>query len=127
MPDIDLQHILANIPGNIYAKDLNGVYLFANDRVLKADTLSSDTHKGSEMVGKTDEDFPWKEQAAELRENDNKVLESKKDLVFIEKVTLSDDSVAFFYSRKSPFYDKKGELIGVIGNSLNITSLLQND
>jgi two-component system aerobic respiration control sensor histidine kinase ArcB len=127
MSDIDLEHFVANIPGNIYAKDLNGVYIFANDRSLKADTLSSETHKGSEMIGKTDADFPWKDQAEELRANDKQVMEAKKDLVFIEKITLSDGSVAFFYSRKSPLFDKGGNLIGIIGNSLNITSLLKAD
>ena len=114
MEGLDLSDVFSNIPGHIYGKDLNGVYLFSNN---------SSVSKG-ELVGKTDEDCPWKEQAPQLRENDKKVMDTRQSLSFVEKAFLAENQLAYFYTVKSPLFDKKGKLIGIIGNSLNITSLI---
>lgn len=112
MQSINVEEIFSSIPGHIFAKDLKGVYLFSNNQLLK------------DIVGKKDEDLPWKEQAEQLRDNDNKVMQVKKSLSFVEKVFLGENQLAYFYSVKSPLFDKQGKLIGIIGNALNITSLV---
>jgi|GEM_PF-5791381 len=112
MQGINIEEIFSSIPGHIFAKDLDGVYIFSNNQLEK------------DVVGKKDTDFPWKEQAEQLRQNDQKVVETKQSLSFVEKVFLGENELAYFYCVKSPLMDKDGNVVGIIGNALNITSLV---
>lgn len=125
MEALDLQDIISAIPGIVYVKDKNGIFLFSNGRPDLEGSSSFQAVEGKKMVGKTDFDFPWKNQAEEFQENDRKVMETEQKFSFVEKASFSEGKEAYFYSVKAPLYNKKGELIGIIGNSLNITGLIQ--
>lgn len=122
---IDLEEVLANIPGQIYVKDRNGVYLFSNDRPEKVDSLANGHELGAQIVGKTDRDFPWKEQAETFRKNDKEVMETGETIEFVEAGRLNDNTIGIFIAIKAPFYNKEGEMIGIIGNSINITEYVK--
>jgi hypothetical protein len=120
--EISVTDLFANIPGHIYAKDQDGVYLASNDRD-EFSCPSDGTKKGSEIIGKTDKDFPWKDVAEVLQCNDKEVMLSGKTMVFIEQGKLKDGKLATVVSIKAPLRNKKGDIVGIIGNSIELTGV----
>jgi two-component system, OmpR family, aerobic respiration control sensor histidine kinase ArcB len=121
--EVSISDIFASLPGHIYAKDKNGVYLAANDRDEFCCALDG-TKKGSELVGKTDKDFPWKDVAEALQRNDQAVMSSGKTQVFIEQGKLKNREFATFVSIKAPLRNQKGDIIGIVGNSIELTGVI---
>lgn len=120
--EISISDLFANTPGHIYAKDKEGIYLAVNNRD-EFSCASDGTKEGSALVGKSDKDFPWKEVAEVLQSNDREVVSSNKTQIFIEKGKLEDGKLATFISIKSPLSNKNGDIIGIIGNSIDITEV----
>jgi len=114
-----LEHISSCMPGNFYWKDKSGHYLGCNSSLLKTLGFSSTT----DMVGKTDYDL-WPDQAEELLNNDKQVMEAGKLIFLEETVKFKDtDEEMYFTVIKIPLLDEKGNIVGIIGNSLDITEL----
>jgi PAS domain S-box-containing protein len=111
-----LDVFLDKIPGSVYWKDAEGVYLGCNDAVVKKGNLCSK----DDIIGKTDDDL-WPAQAKNFRKTDFEVIKLGKTIEAEETITLVDGSVLHFVSIKSPLKDDKGNIIGVIGNSTDIT------
>ena len=109
---------LANfMPGDLYWKNKAGEYLGCNQTVLdklKVKSISS-------IIGKTDEDL-WPETAKAIRENDLIVMESKKPFTTEETIQIPDQPEMIFATIKAPLLDKNNQVIGIIGNSLDITA-----
>lgn len=101
------------LPESIFLKDTNSVYVSCNQRY--ADSLGI---KPEEIVGKTDYDFF--DSANEYREGDRKVLESKQTIEFIEKSHING-KVLWINTIKTPVYNEKDELSGVLGIFWDIT------
>lgn len=114
-----LRGIMDNSPIAIYMKDTQGRYLFVNKQFQKAVQMN---HR--QIVGRTDFEIFPKEIAEEFRENDRKVLESRKPLEFEESTHL-EDGLHFFASVKFPFLDSDGNPYAVCGISLDITTRKQ--
>lgn len=73
--NINLNHkyyedIVAILPGHVYWKDKNGVFLGCN--LEQARDAGFKTQE--EMLGKTDFDMPWYIQAEYLQETDRKIM-----------------------------------------------------
>lgn len=111
------ENILSVVPCHIYWKDLDGRYLGCN--LLQAKTLGFSSPQ--EIIGKTDYELPWYNQAAALRATDMEVATTKKDFTVEEMVVLSDNQKSFFLSKKSPMRTKDGVVKGIIGISFDIT------
>ncbi|MCR9191603.1 MAG: ATP-binding protein [Gammaproteobacteria bacterium] len=107
------------VPASIYWKDVNSVITGSN----LAHTKLTGFDRPEEVIGKTDYDFLWKDQANEIIKNDQKIMASKKGLKFEESATLRDGTIHTFFSAKEPLYDKDRHIIGVIGVSVDITEL----
>lgn len=120
-PDDILKNFSFNLPGHLYWKDLRGNWLGCNIITLHALGLNSI----KQVLGKTDYDFFTKEQADELRRNDLKVIQSGEPSYFEERVTFYNKETRVYIASKIPFMDKHGNIIGIIGNSLDITDLKQ--
>jgi PAS domain S-box-containing protein len=105
------------IPGYVYWKDLNGVYLGCNQMEVELAGLKSP----EEIIGKTDYDFPWKDSAPILQETDKRIIKTKVPEEIIEIPTLSHGRKMVMLTRKSPLYDDKDNVIGIIGVSIDIT------
>jgi two-component system aerobic respiration control sensor histidine kinase ArcB len=113
-----LQNILATVPGSLYWKNKNGMYLGCNTTMVRTAGLASP----NDIIGKTDAEL-WPEQASALSKNDKKVMGSGKTIQVQEEVKISDGSTLYFAGVKAPLRDEQGKIIGVIGNSINITEL----
>ncbi|MDR2427556.1 MAG: PAS domain-containing protein [Endomicrobium sp.] len=109
--------ILQIVPGYIYWKDVNGVYLGCNQ--AEAEVLGFKSSK--EVIGKTDYDLAWKDSADVLRETDKRIIQTKVPEEIIENPTLADGKRLLMLTKKSPLYDDKGNVVGIIGVSIDIT------
>lgn len=112
-----LRSIVHTIPDLVWLKDINGVYLSCNpmfERFFGA--LEAD------IVGKTDYDFVDKELADFFCEHDKQAMEKVVPSVNEEWITFADNGQrACLETTKSPMYDAKGGLIGVLGIGHDIT------
>ncbi|KTD54297.1 sensory histidine-kinase / response regulator [Legionella sainthelensi] len=112
-----LENIIAHMPGHVYWKDKSGVYQGCNNRQAQSAGLQF----GYEVIGKTDFDLPWeKEQAELIRKNDRQIMETGETEV-IEEIIQVKGKDAIFLSHKLPIRNKNGEIIGVLGMSVDIT------
>ncbi|CEG58332.1 PAS domain-containing protein [Legionella fallonii] len=112
-----LESIVANMPGHVYWKDKNGVYLGCNNRQAR----SLGFQYGYELVGKTDFDLPWGDNKAELfRRNDKHIMDSGETQI-IEEQAQVDGKDAIVLSHKSPMRNKQDEVIGILGISIDIS------
>jgi PAS domain S-box-containing protein len=116
--EIALDNIINNLPGHVYWKDNNGAILGCNEKQFKSAGLSSK----EEIIGKTDYDLPWKENADELRRTDLEVISTGGVVTSEEPSTLADGKAAIFLSKKIPLRDKQNNIIGILGISFDITA-----
>ena len=114
---MNLEHLIAMLPGHIYWKDINGVYGGCND--VQAASMSLSSRK--EIVGKTDYDFLPKEEADSIRAIDEHVIQIKKSYVQEETVTIAGNKTIILLSKKAPICDEKGNVTGLVGTSIDIT------
>ncbi|OGT20959.1 MAG: hypothetical protein A3C55_02885 [Gammaproteobacteria bacterium RIFCSPHIGHO2_02_FULL_42_13] len=119
--DSTLYNFIKYLPGCIYLKDINGRYLACSDYLLTDSALAS----RKIVIGQADHDLFDRHYADQLRQNDLQVIDTHQTIVAEETIRLSDHVERIYQVIKAPFYDNSGELIGIIGNSINITSLKQ--
>lgn len=112
-----LRNIIESVPGSIYWKDKNGVWVGANTHTFKTTGISAEN-----LLGKTDYEL-WPEHAKELRENDIKVMNTGCTLSKEESVILPNGKKRYYAAEKMPLRDSNGKIIGIIGNSIDITEL----
>lgn len=120
-----LRSVIENLPGSIYWKDENGVYLGRNTYSMEK-MQSVQLEKSSvqdAVIGKTDYDFFPKEIADCYRKHDLEVMEAKKELSLEEPVILPDGKTIIQLSTKRPLYNEKDEVVGIVGNTIDITHL----
>jgi PAS domain S-box-containing protein len=115
------RHIVNSIDGSVYWKDLNGVYLGCNTYAARMVGLDSP----DEIIGKTDFDLFSEDVAKQYRKNDNCVMESKTSMSVGERGISADGNFLFQLSSKKPLYDARGEIIGITGNTIDITDKKQ--
>jgi PAS domain S-box-containing protein len=112
-----LHTLVQTIPDLIWLKDKDGVYLSCNtmfERFFGA--------READIIGKTDYDFVNRELADSFREHDNKAMAAGKITSNEEWITFADDGHrAFLDTIKTPMYDARGTLIGVLGIGRDIT------
>jgi len=116
-----LHTLVQTIPDLIWLKDINGVYLSCNtmfERFFGA--------KETDIVGKTDYDYIDRELADFFLENDRKAMAAGKPTSNEEWITFEDDGHrAFLDTIKTPMYDSRGELIGILGIGRDISERKQ--
>ena len=116
-----LRQVIDNLPGSVYWKDKNGKYL-GNNGYAKAD-MQMIGHELMDPTGKTDHELFDKEMADQFRKNDMEVLSTGKETVSEERCVMSDGTVLTRLSSKKPLYDNTGAIIGIVGNTIDITHL----
>lgn len=113
-----LESIILVTPGHVYWKDLDGVFLGCNH--LQA--VNAGLSDAGDIVGKTDYDMPWKDQADNIREMDKHAISSDQEITVEERSYLADGRKATFLSKKIPWKDEDGNIIGIVGISFDITA-----
>jgi diguanylate cyclase (GGDEF)-like protein/PAS domain S-box-containing protein len=124
-----LKLISKHLPDMLWAKDLEGNYLYANESICKNLLMA----KTNEVIGKNDVYFATRERNkhqsnkqwhtfGELCFNsDYVVLEHMKPMIFEEYGNIKGKLV-YLEVHKAPLYDSNGVLIGTIGSGRDITS-----
>ncbi|AHE67926.1 PAS domain S-box [Legionella oakridgensis ATCC 33761 = DSM 21215] len=124
---MDLNFILQHAAGNLYWKDKEGRYLGANQAFIKLAGLN----QISDLVGKTDRDLFASVMSSEklslLEETDRRIMTSGIEESLKEEGIDANGCPAFYMTKKIPIRDEKGEVIGLMGTSLDITKELQAD
>lgn len=110
------EEILALMPGHVYWLDKNNVFLGCND--IQAQDAQLQSRK--EIVGKTNYEMPWKDQAEELNKLNNLVMETGIPHT-AEEYAVMAGGMSIFLSNKTPLRDKQNNIIGVLGLSIDIT------
>lgn len=106
------------VPGVVYAKDRLGRMLVANQGTTKLIGKAPEFY-----LGKTDLDYlEDKAQARALMETDLRIMESGISEQIEENVSLADGTPATWLSVKTPFLNEAGDVIGLIGSSIDVTS-----
>lgn len=107
--------LIDSIPDLIFYKNRNGVYLGWNatfSAFRKVKTTEDDI---------TDADLFPAEQAKRFMESDYQVIETGKAMTYENWTTNADGQQLLIETRKTPFYDSDGEIMGVIGIGRDIT------
>ncbi|MDD3050006.1 MAG: transporter substrate-binding domain-containing protein [Candidatus Cloacimonetes bacterium] len=119
-----LSDVINTIPSGVFWKDRNGFYMGCNKLVAKEAGVSSP----EELVGLTDIDLSWKDQAEQYRVNDLKVIEGGvPQLNFEETKTTSDGRKIILRSSKIPLCADDGNVYGVLGVWDDITEQKNNE
>ncbi len=111
-----LRALTDNSPDAIYVKDTQSRWLMANPAVLRLVGRTAE-----EALGKTDVELYGDPAIGKaILENDRRVMEGKGAETFEE---LADTSAGrrLFLSTKAPWFDSKGDLLGLIGISRDVT------
>ncbi|MES0371758.1 MAG: PAS domain S-box protein [Mariprofundaceae bacterium] len=117
-----LQGIVEGIPIRIFWKDRDCNYLGCNTLFATDAGLSHP----DELIGKTDFDMGWKDQAELYRADDFSVMKSGKSrLRFEEPQTTPDGETAWLRTSKVPLRDKDKNIIGILGIYEDITEQKQ--
>jgi PAS domain S-box-containing protein len=112
-----LQDLMDNIPDVIYFKDKKGKLELVNHAHARGLGL-----KPEQVVGKTDFDFFPKERARLMARDDQQVFKTGKPIVDkVERATRPDGIDNYVSTTKIPRFDAKGEVIGLIGITRDIT------
>ncbi|MEM4258946.1 MAG: PAS domain S-box protein [Candidatus Thermoplasmatota archaeon] len=112
-----LQELMDTIPDSIYFKDEQNRFILVNKTKASHWNVTPD-----EMIGKTDFDFLPHAEAQKAFDDDNYVLKTGHAIIDkIEHITGSDGLERWFSVTKVPRYNEKGQIIGTIGISRNVT------
>ena len=118
---MDKDFIIKNAVGNLYWKNEKGAYLGCNDAYLHMLGFVST----SEIIGKTDSDLflkiIGKEKIDILTSVDQEIMALGKEQTFIEEGIDARGKPALYITKKIPMRNDKGNIIGIMGTSLDIT------
>lgn len=112
--------ILNNFPVPIYFKDRQGRFLTVNNAYLKA----YNTGPTADLLGKTDFDIFTREHAQQAFDEEQEVIKTGNPVFGIEEKEITPDGRVTWVSRsKMPLYDSKGDIMGIYGISIDVTSV----
>jgi len=117
----ELDHIANFMPAPLYWLDTKGIVLGFNDAM--ANMHGELNAVRDKVIGKRHEDFYPVEVAKVLNENNRRVIETGKAIEFEEKaVNVLTGRTMYYTSIRSPWRDDDGNIIGIIGTSIDITA-----
>jgi two-component system, sensor histidine kinase and response regulator len=115
-----LRALIDSIPDHFYIKDANSRFILCNQRLARQAGLESP----DQMIGKTDHDFMRPELADKYLAQEKEILRTGIPLINEEQI--GRDSQAndiWVLSSKIPLYDRRGNIIGLIGSNRDITQI----
>ena len=105
------------LPDYVWRKDLEGRHVSCNSRFASTVGLPA-----AEIVGRTDEELFFAEDAAQWRAEDRRVIESGETTERGQFWRTPHGDVGWIISTKSPVYDDDGHCIGLIGVARDVTA-----
>ncbi|GAB2904301.1 hypothetical protein GCM10027093_47300 [Paraburkholderia jirisanensis] len=118
-----LETVMDNIPQRIFWKDRESRYLGCNMAFARDAGLAYP----EQVVGKTDDDLPWRQIADEVRRHDAEVIESGVPKMNYEFDMIVDGEHRTTITSKLPFTDSDGRVLGVLGSYTDITQRKRAD
>ena len=121
-----LESIIKYSPAIIYWKDQSSVYLGCNQNFIE--TVGYENC--ADIVGKTDYDLPWNNQAKKFQFDDQEVIKTSSPKLNIEDVIFNvKGEKRYVITNKVPLYDKNQKIIGVLGIATDITErkIIENE
>jgi PAS domain S-box-containing protein len=116
-----LHTVLETAPNLIYARDRAGRMVLANDAFLRL--LGK---PWAEVVGRTELEFHDNQTEAEATVgNDRRIMASDQAEACEELMGMEGDEPRVWLSTKTPFRNAKGDVIGLVGVSVEITERKQ--
>jgi diguanylate cyclase (GGDEF)-like protein/PAS domain S-box-containing protein len=113
-----LQLVVNNIPQRVFWKDTELYYLGCNNAFCEDAGIDDP----KEIVGKTDSDFPWREEAESYRQEDLRTIQyGIPKINYEEPQHRQDGSMNWLRTSKVPLTNAKGEKVGVLGMYEDIT------
>ncbi|MGY5809063.1 EAL domain-containing protein [Rhizobium sp. LEGMi198b] len=112
-----LENMINQIPDYIYAKDLEGRFLFANQAVVFNNGLS---HL-KDLVGRTDFDFLPSHIVQIAADVERHVAETGQPHFGSEELAFRGDRERWLMITRVPLRDASGKIVGTIGASRDIT------
>jgi PAS domain S-box-containing protein len=113
-----LDALLEHVPDRIYFKDEVSRFVLASKSVVEQFGVK-DIY---ELIGKTDFDYFTDEHAKPAYEDEQKIIKTGKPILNkVEKETHPDGRITWVSTTKVPRYDDKGNIIGILGISRDIT------
>ncbi|TLS77135.1 PAS domain S-box protein [Mariprofundus erugo] len=113
-----LTNIIESAPVRVFWKDYELRYLGCNHLFARDAGLSSP----DELIGKTDFDMGWKDQAELYRADDRLVMETgAAKLAYEEPQTTPDGQTIWLRTSKVPLRDGENHVIGILGIYEDIT------
>ncbi|HTH79602.1 MAG TPA: PAS domain-containing protein [Ramlibacter sp.] len=113
--------VIENAGALVYAKDLQGRFMLSNQAWRKLHDLTQE-----EAAQVTSVHLFGAEVAAQLLENDRRVIETGEQIVALERAVVHGRT-ATFRSHKFPLYDEAGQVFAVCGVSTDITDVVEAD
>ena len=111
-----LNSLLENVPDSIYFKDKKGRFVELSK--AKAEHLNTDK---KDIIGKTDFDFYYFEEAKKMQDDEKLVMKDKKLIAKEEQITRPNGEKAWISVVKAPRCDINGNVLGIVGISRDIT------
>lgn len=112
-----LNSVIDNVNNLIFYKSRDYVYMGCN-RAFEQFM----GHSRDELVGRTDFDFFPPEVAQHFRALDEKIFESGQRVINPQWIKYPDGSDVFLHTITTPFYDRQGNVIGLVGNAVDLTT-----
>ena len=112
--------LLSTVPAMIFWIDKEGKFIRVNDPFAAALNKSADDIKGKSLFDLYPEDM-----AGKYYEDNVKVMESGVPKTHIEEAVETPNGMMWVSTDKVPYRDEKGDMIGIIGFSIDITKRKQ--
>ncbi|HXB62830.1 MAG TPA: response regulator [Acidobacteriaceae bacterium] len=114
-----LDAFLENIPDRIYFKDLNSLFL----RISRAKAEAAGLDDPEQAIGKSDADFFHSENAAQQLADEQEIIRTGQPVVGKDQeLVWPDGRITWARSSKVPLRDRRGQIIGTMGISHDITA-----
>ncbi|MEX0728664.1 MAG: PAS domain S-box protein [Planctomycetaceae bacterium] len=110
------QSLVESLPLNVFAKDREGRFVFANRRFCEQVCMFP-----KELIGKTDFDLYPTELAGKYREDDLHVIDNGEVFEDIEEHRQPDGVVRHVHVLKAPIRNAQGGIIGIQGMFWDVT------
>jgi diguanylate cyclase (GGDEF)-like protein/PAS domain S-box-containing protein len=117
-----LEAFLEHIPDHVYFKDRNSRFV----RVNKAMAVDFGLGDPDQVINKTDADIFSFQHAIEALDDEKEIMNSGKVIIGVEeKETWPDGHESWVLTTKVPLKDRRGQIIGTMGISHDITERKQ--
>ena len=118
-----LRLVLDLIPGGVFWKDRNSVFLGCNQTIAQGAGLESP----AQIVGKTDYDLGWKKEESDFYVAvDRRVMENDQaEYHIVEPQRQAGGQEIWLDTCKIPLHDEAGRVVGILGTFTDITERLR--